>query len=242
MNLEPASISQAGGRKINEDSCAVFHRPPYSCFVVADGLGGHGSGDVASQAAIKAIASSFSSQPDYSAEKLNGYIEVAQRDILLLQSSQSRYRNMRTTVVLLVSDGRQAAWAHVGDSRLYMFRDYKLLAHTLDHSVPQALVRMGEITFEQIRFHEDRNRLLQALGSEDPPKIETLAQAVDLQKGDAFLLCSDGFWEWVLEEEMEKTLARAKSPAQWLEFMGQILLGKAKPGHDNYTAVGVYVS
>lgn len=242
MNLRAASISDAGGKKVNEDSCAIFNRPPWWCYVVADGLGGHGAGDVASQAAISAIQSLFKIRFGFDDDCLCSFVNSAQQELLRLQQSNPKYRAMRTTMVLLISDGKQARWAHVGDSRLYMFRNGVVLEHTFDQSVPQALVRAGEITFEQIRFHEDRNRLLQALGSDNPPRIELASNLVSLNKGDAFLLCTDGFWEWVLEEEMERDLKKARTPSHWLELMHKRLLIRAKPGNDNYSAVGVFVS
>ncbi len=241
MKLLAAGISEAGGRKVNEDSCAIFSQPPWDCFVVADGLGGHGGGEVASQAAIQAIGVLFKSQPGYNEANLRHYIENAQQEILRIQKTNTRYRNMRTTIVVMVSNGVKAAWAHVGDSRLYMFRNHKLFSHTWDQSVPQALVRVGEITFDQIRFHEDRNRLLQALGGNNPPKIEFSPGPVPLEKGDAFLLCSDGFWEWVTESEMEDDLDRASASTQWLELMKKRILKRAKPGNDNLSAVGILV-
>lgn len=242
MKFDAAGISEVGGKKVNEDSYAIFSQPPWGCFVVADGLGGHGAGDVASQAAIQAIGSLFKSRPGMSDEHLNLYINEAQGEIRRLQKSNLKYKAMRSTVILLISDGQQARWIHVGDSRLYYFRNGVLSDYTLDQSVPQALVRAGEISYEQIRFHEDRNRLLQALGSENPPRFQMAAKAVTLSRGDAFLLCSDGFWEWVLESEMQKDLHKAGSSRQWLDLMHKRLLNAAKPGNDNYSAVAVMIS
>lgn len=242
MHLLAAAISEAGGRKVNEDNCSIISHPPWDCFVVADGLGGHGAGEVASQTAASTIGSSFVRHPGLDAASLLSYIENAQQEILRIQQKDIRYRNMRTTIVVLVSDGHQASWAHVGDSRLYMFRDHKILSHTEDQSVPQALVRIGEISFEQIRFHEDRNRLLQALGSNSPPKIELRTGPISLKPGDAFLLCTDGFWEWVTETDMEDDLHNSSSCGQWLELMTKRISKKARPGNDNYSAICVFVS
>jgi len=242
MKFDAAGMSKVGGKKVNEDSYAIFSQPPWGCFVVADGLGGHGAGDVASQAAIGTIESLFNNRPGISDELLLSYINGAQDEVVRLQKSNPKYRAMRTTVILLISDGQQARWAHVGDSRLYFFRNGILTDYTLDQSVPQALVRAGEIRYEEIRFHEDRNRLLQALGSENPPRIELAAEAVALNRSDAFLLCSDGFWEWVLEDEMQQDLYQAGSSSKWLELMHQRLLRAAKPGNDNYSAVAVMIS
>ena len=128
---------------------------------------------------------------------------------------------------------------HVGDSRLYHFRDGKLQKQTTDHSVSQMAVFMGEITTHEIRFHEDRNKVLRALGS-DSCKAE-LSQQLRVEEGrDAFLLCTDGFWEYVYEDEMEKTLREADSPKDWIRAMEKILKTRVTAGNDNYTAAALF--
>jgi serine/threonine protein phosphatase PrpC len=149
---------------------------------------------------------------------------------------------MRTTLVVLASDGQRARWAHVGDSRLYHLRGGRIASQTLDHSVPQALARAGEIRPDEIRCHEDRNRLLRTLGNEDEARPTVLGEPVLLEPDDAFLLCTDGFWEFVTEAEIEVTLAKAATPEDWLTTMATRLLNRADPGHDNYTAVAVWVA
>jgi serine/threonine protein phosphatase PrpC len=100
-------------------------------------------------------------------------------------------------------------------------------------------VFMGDITQKQIRFHEDRNRVLRALGSETArPEI---SPTVMLTGGeDVFLLCTDGFWEYVYEEEMEALLRKSQSPRQWLEDMEVVLKCRAPQGNDNFTATAVF--
>jgi serine/threonine protein phosphatase PrpC len=152
---------------------------------------------------------------------------------------EAKKGNMKTTMVFLTIEDGRAKWMHVGDSRLYHFHCGQLLTQTTDHSVSQMAVLMGEITPQQIRFHEDRNRVLRALGSESArPEI---SQTVMLTGGeDVFLLCTDGFWEYVYEEEMEALLRRSATPEQWLEEMKQILLTRIPQDNDNFTAAAVF--
>ena len=127
---------------------------------------------------------------------------------------------------------------HVGDSRLYYFRNGRLEKQTLDHSVSQIAVLMGEIPQEGIRFHADRNRVLRALGSGNAkPDISPL---MELKEDTAFLLCTDGFWEYVYEREMEETLKEAREPAVWLEKMRGILEKRIPEGNDNFSAAAVF--
>lgn len=147
---------------------------------------------------------------------------------------------MCTTIVALLLHGKQAQWIHVGDSRLYHFRNLKLETSTMDHSVPQMAVMMGMINWEDIRSHPDRNRLLRALGSSEA--MPDISAPISLAEGmHSFLLCTDGFWEYVTENEMEKTLAASANPKEWLFKMEQLIKTKAPANQDNYTAAAVYV-
>ena len=148
---------------------------------------------------------------------------------------------MKTTLVVLLTDGNRMQWAHIGDSRLYYFKGGKLKQRTLDHSVPQMLVAAGEIREEEIRFHPDRNRLLRVMGTEwDSPRYK-VEDPVACSGKDALLLCTDGFWEWIVEKEMRAALKRSKSPAEWLERMErEIRKNGAGKGMDNYSAVAVF--
>ena len=119
---------------------------------------------------------------------------------------------MKTTVVMLCVSGNNAYWTHVGDSRLYFFRKGKLVLHTKDHSIPQMLVAAGEIKEKNIRRHPDRNKLLRVMGTDWEEPQYAVSDPIELQEGDAFLLCSDGFWENIVEKQMQKCLKKQKVP------------------------------
>ena len=148
---------------------------------------------------------------------------------------------MQSTVVGLVTDGTKACWGHVGDSRLYLFRAGRLVHQTKDHSVPQVLADAGQIEQCEIRQHEDRNRLLRTIGSKQVLR-SAVFEPTELVKGDAFLLCSDGFWDYVLEDEMLVDLIRSAAPTDWLQRMQQRLLARVSGEFDNYTALAVWMS
>ena len=146
---------------------------------------------------------------------------------------------MKTTLVVLSVEDDLAKWMHVGDSRLYHFTDGKLRRQTMDHSVSQVAVLMGEITQNEIRFHEDRNRVLRALGSENAkPDISSTIKLSGQR--DAFLLCTDGFWEYVYENEMEQSLEKAENPGQWLDEMLKTLRTRVPEDNDNFSAAIVF--
>lgn len=241
MRATWASTSSRGGRPDNQDQHGQASAAGSRIFVVADGLGGHVAGALASETAVNAVLDSFRRQPDATAEALRAHFAAAQEAIRAAQRDDPEVTGCRTTAVVLIQDGRAALWGHVGDTRLYHLRDGRIVAQTLDHSVPQALVQAGELEPDEIRRHPDRNRLLRALGGEDDGAPTLLESPLPLLGGDAFLLCTDGFWEWVLEKDMEETRTEARDAGRWLERMEERLLERATGPYDNYTATSVFV-
>lgn len=235
--IQMASYTDVGGRPQNEDAVRFASRTSNQvCAVLADGLGGHGGGARASAQAAETICTRWGG--DSSPEALEALVQQAHRAVLQLQSPQCA---MKSTVVVLALDENRAGWAHVGDSRLYHFSQGKLVFQTQDHSASQIAVMLGDITVEQIRFHEDRNRVLRALGQESTLRVTTGSQLLSPGR-HAFLLCSDGFWEYVLETEMEQALAQARDPEDWLERMRSLLCKRVSPGNDNNTAAAIWVA
>lgn len=242
MKLTQATLSHAGGRKINEDASGnLTLAARQGCWVVADGLGGHGGGDVASRIVVDTMLDAYRSQPEFSSAHLGKMLEFAQYALLAQQQDNERLSAMRSTVVVLLLKEAEAWWAHVGDSRLYHFSHKRIVFQTKDHSVPQVMVDAGDITYEDIRQHEDRNRLTRSLGNDGKVRSTLPAQAATISAGDAFLLCTDGFWEFVSEDDMEATFAQAESPENWLAAMEAILLHNAPTRHDNYTATALFL-
>ena len=234
--ITAAKITSCGGRAHNEDTVRIEQRGQDVCVIVADGLGGHGGGEIASQTAADVLGGLFVKGRTDSPSQIREAFSLADQKV---KEKQDRTCAMKTTAVMLQVSNTSAKWAHVGDSRLYYFSQKKLAKQTMDHSVSQVAVLMGEITQDQIRFHEDRNRVLRALGS-DSMEPE-LSKEISLAGGfHAFLLCTDGFWEYVYEKEMEQCLAAAKSPQDWLKSMEKLLQGRVSGENDNYTAAAVF--
>jgi serine/threonine protein phosphatase PrpC len=236
-------VSQVGGRDHNEDFCNFAEIGGVGCWVVADGLGGHRGGELASKSAVDAALESFATTPQVSEQALKNHMEAAQRAVVNAQTQQPSFSTMRTTIVVLIADSTRALWAHMGDSRLYYFENGSVAFQTKDHSVVQMMADAGDISAEQIRHHEDRNRILRSLGDLKADFLPTfLPKARTLSRGSSFLLCTDGFWENVLEAEMMVDLAKAADPEQWLVLMEDRLLERSSDGDDNYTGVAVLVA
>lgn len=236
MEIKVACLCSTGGRPINDDTVMHWSTADGKYVYVGDGLGGYAGGQQASQAAGRALQEASMESPLLDKEKMYNAWSMAEQAVK--QTQIQRQGVMKTTLVFLAMEGTTARWMHVGDSRLYRFQNGKLVKQTMDHSVSQMAVLMGDITPQQIRFHEDRNRVLRALGG-DNAKAD-ISPETELTAGvDAFLMCTDGFWEYVYEPEMEQLLQESDTPEQWLEQMEKILLTRVPSDNDNYTAAAV---
>lgn len=235
-------LTQPGDRDNNEDNIGMYQAGTDYCFVLADGLGGHGSGEVASEIAVKEMISAFAEKGSASEECLKTAFWNAENAIIRRQRGDRSCMDMKTTCVALLIGKETVQWGHVGDSRLYYFKNGKLLQRTLDHSVPQLLAAAGQIREKEIRHHPDRNRLLRVMGIEWEDARFELSDVGTREGRQAFLLCSDGFWELIDEKKMESTLKKATSPESWLESMEEIVRknGRGK-NMDNYSAIGIMI-
>lgn len=234
-------ITKAGNRENNEDACYGCIRDGIAYFVVADGLGGHGQGEIASAFVVEGMKTIFdvNSQipPD---EIVSSAIEQAQDGLLKLQTQMHARNDMKTTVVALFIKDDQLCWGHVGDSRLYAFSKNKVKYQTKDHSIPQMLALSGDISEKKIRNHPQRNMLLRVMGIEWETAKQEISPVYQLTDFQAFLLCSDGFWELITEKEMCRLLKRSKSAKEWLNSMTMLVeKNGANKEMDNYTAIAV---
>lgn len=246
--IELAVMSRRGGRSTNQDACGHWHSDRRLCCVVADGAGGHGGGDIASKLVVTHIIDQAAAAPLSGPEEVRELLVDANVHLVRNQSESDAAPDMHSTVVALFIDimERKAIWGHSGDSRLYIFRDGRLVSHTRDHSLVQLMVDAGMLMPEQMRTHPRRSELQSALGSRaEDLLVSTADQPWHLEAEDVFLLCTDGLWEFVDESEMSSTLTRASDPASWLEALENLVVQHAtehgKKSHDNYSGIAVWV-
>ena len=237
MSFYAAQCSLKGARPYNEDTVLGTEAGNGFLAVVADGLGGHGGGNIASRVAAENLLEGYLADPHVSREGLQALFDRANRAVLEKQNAEMR---MQSTVVSLFYDGERLAFAHAGDSRLYHFLDGRLVFQTVDHSVTQMAALAGEISEKQIRFHEDRNRVLRTLGGEETIRAEIRIEEYRVSSRDAFLLCTDGFWEFVWEEEMAVDLCKSAGPQEWLTYMIARIGGRMNGKNDNFSAVALF--
>lgn len=237
MMFDVFEYSNQGGRSYNEDSIGSSFNDSRGIFVVADGLGGHALGEEASATAVETIISGWNPFEEDAATQLKEKIAEANQNILRLQKEKDAI--MKTTVAVLSVNDKQAVWANVGDSRVYFIHKNSLHAYTNDHSVAYKKYKAGEITREQIGTDEDQSRLLRSLGSEERNEPDIYVADVPLESGDAFFLCSDGAWEYLMDEEILIDFLKSETAGHWAELMMLRIMERINGENDNLSLLTV---
>ena len=239
MELKISVLSKPGGRTVNEDAYGVWSTSGACFCVISDGAGGHPGGKVASELAVKEVLHWFYQTPDIGSAAVAAALKSANDAIVDEQQRSQEISHMRATILVLAVDTVQATarWGHIGDTRLYCFRRQRIVAQTRDHSVVQSMVEAGYLQPQELRSSPSRNALLAALGDAEAfePSIET--NEFPVQDGDIFLLCTDGFWEYIDEAKMEKMLVLSPTPEAWLRQLENHVVEHGRADQDNYSAL-----
>ena len=242
LQVEIASRCEVGGRTHNEDDLRHGQSGSFWYAVLSDGAGGHRGGAVASDIVVRMTALGLQSATQATPDYLTQLVCDANEALAQKQDKRSRDR-MHATLVALWIDARreEALWTHVGDSRLYMLRHGRVLHVTQDDSVVQRMVDAGYLTPEEALTHPKKNQLLAAMGAEGGIEPNTLENHMAVEDGDAFLLCSDGWWDHFDRRAIEAAFAASKSPDEWLTRMAEAIQAAATPRQDNYSAIAVWI-
>ena len=205
MNFSVFQVSRKGGREKNEDRMGYCYTRESGLFVLADGMGGHPEGEVAAQLALQTISALYQKEARPKVQDVSGFLSsslmAAHHQIIRYASEKGMLDTPRTTLVAAILQGDGATWVHCGDSRLYVIRDGELLTRTRDHSYLEQQ-NAGVIKLERL----NRNILFTCLGSPSKPVFDITGPVV-LQQGDKLLLCSDGLWGTLTDNEIVRHLA-----------------------------------
>ncbi len=241
LSVTAVQRSYVGGRAQNEDFTAIAQQGAYWCLVVADGAGGHSHGATAARVAVNKIIDGFRARPPTDADDLAELLLDGHDAVLAAQRKPRKL--MHATIVVLIVDPQAglARWGHVGDSRLYALRWGGVAHVTRDDSVVQRMVDSGFISAETARSHPQKNRLMAALGARIDVRPTVAREPYRLEDGDAFLLCTDGWWDFVSAPEIEQSLALCGDADGWLDSMATLIARRAHRGNDNFSAIGCWV-
>lgn len=231
-------------RKLNEDYCGCYFTDDsnLSLFVLADGMGGHNAGEIASKVSVETILSTavaFINTNEDSLEeamikKLSvDAIKKANDQVVSLAKCNTTMQGMGTTIVTAALWEDKVCIAHVGDSRAYFISGNTIWQLTIDHSYVEELVKRGIISREEAKYHPDRNMITRAVGVEEAVEVDV--DVVSVGSGDAILLCSDGLTNLMDEQSILEVFLKGKNA----EEICTTLLAEAnhRGGHDNITAI-----
>jgi protein phosphatase len=248
MKITYQAVSDVGRkRKGNEDS--VFVNPEQKLYVVADGMGGHAAGEVASRVAVESINEfvcltsgdaditwpfGLDQSISFDGNRLKSAIQYANRKVLDATRERKEYLGMATTVVAVLVDGKDANLAHVGDSRVYLVRDSAISQLTSDHSWVNEQLEAGAISADQARSHPLRNVVTRALGGR--PELQVDLKVHVIQTGDVLLLCSDGLTGMLHDDEIVRVIDEALPD---IDKAARLLVEGAneRGGEDNITVL-----
>jgi protein phosphatase len=239
MKITYKAVSDVGRkRKGNEDS--LFVNPEQHLFVVADGMGGHAAGEIASKVAVDSInefvclTGGDEENISYDGNRLKTAIRYANRKVLEATKEKSEYEGMATTVAAVLVDGDAANLGHVGDSRVYLVRDGEITQLTSDHSWVNEQIQSGVISPDQARTHPLRNVVTRALGGK--PDLQVDMQQHKAKAGDILILCSDGLTTMIPDEDIARVVRESGGD---VEKAAQALVASAnaKGGEDNITVL-----
>jgi protein phosphatase len=229
-------------REVNEDYGELTHPGDSELLekkgvlvVVCDGMGGHAAGEVASHLAVETIRRAYYSDPGDPQSSLKKAVLEANQRIYEVALNDERMKGMGTTCTALVLQNGSAVSAHVGDSRVYLIRGDQIYLMTEDHSAVMEMVKRGLISLTVARHHPDKNVILRALGSQPEVEVTTWDHPFPVRVGDSFLICSDGLYDLVEDEEIKQAVLSADPHAACENL---IALAKQRGGHDNIT-VGI---
>ncbi len=233
-------------RKNNEDYFGIFES--HQLFVVADGMGGHAAGEIASSTAVQAVAEfvaltaketditwPWGVDPSLSlvANRLKTAVRFGNQKVLDLSLTQADYEGMATTIVGVLFEETTAHIAHVGDSRLYLVNASGIKQVTTDHSWVLEQVALGVLTNDQARSHPLRNVVTRAIGASPDLNVDVVAHPMGA--GDTFLLCSDGLSGMVLDADLGRIVAANPDPQKAADLL--IAEANAHGGEDNITVL-----
>ncbi|WP_054743272.1 PP2C family protein-serine/threonine phosphatase [Cellulosilyticum ruminicola] len=216
MEFETMTYTNKGGRRHNEDFVGYLDEAQKKVWVVADGLGGWDGSKMSAHIAGETVLSAYKTCENMDEWTLKNSIEKAHEFILEAQKQAAKVNKMRTTIVVAAIIGEQLHIGNVGNSRLYYFRKGK-----------------------SIETHKTCDKQVKLLGSNKRYQIEE--KTIDLQLGDAFLLCSDGFWKQIAEMEMLIDLNKSQTVKEWIRHLLIRLISRSSGKYDNYTVCGVLV-
>lgn len=245
FRIDANLLSDVGcARTNNEDSGRIVRdsrsgQSSRMLVVVADGMGGHNAGEVASATAVSVIEGAYDEMRREPAGRLKEALETANSTIHQKSIQNAETEGMGTTCTALLLQDGFAYSAHVGDSRIYLIRKDAIYLMTEDHSAVMQLVKSGELTLAEARHHPDKNVVTRCLGTRPQVEVSSWPERLPLQPGDHFLLCSDGLYDQVRDDEI-LAIVSPRTAAAACEELVRVAKERGAPDNVTVAVVGLH--
>ncbi len=235
--IEFHQLTSAGDRSDNQDCMANYMGQDYALFIVADGLGGHYAGEKASQFFCRGMLTLLGKYQPLLKTNVGAVFSQWVNDAITVMgqlfANDPDAAKAHTTCAVLYLDDKQVITAHCGDSRIYRINQKQVLWRTKDHSLTQKLMDEGKITEREMGLHPEQNQLTRSINILNLHKVDIGVYA-PMEAGESFVLCSDGFWEYIKEAELLQ-LARTDSAKEELRKQAKLSVFRAAGNSDNVT-------
>ena len=242
MRAQYAEISLRGAREDNQDRVTAAVSEHAAMLLVLDGMGGHAEGERAAELARKVLVESFWHTPQPLIDPL-GFLHLAlgqaHEEVAALGAGLPIEHRPRATCAICIVQERTAWWAHMGDSRIYLLRDGAIRRRTRDHSHVEVLLQEGLISEAQAQTHPMRNYVECCLGGDPILPEMSVARCQRVQPGDVLLVCSDGFWANLAEEDILASLFSGAPLLDSLQALADSAVRRAGAGSDNTSAAAL---
>lgn len=242
MNYQLEKTSRLGNRVVNEDRIGVAESGDAVLLVLADGMGGYSGGQIASKALVNRMLRQFK-RSKFPITDPKAYLKdlIADAHLAVIRAGSEQYPPIepRTTCVVCLIQNSSTWWAHVGDSRLYLFRNGEPFLRTMDHSKVEEMRRKGTLLEEEIDAHPQRNLVTRCVGYQKLPPIPAISDEMPLEKNDVLLLCSDGLWNPLNGQNIVESLSQ-HALAEAVDRLAYQAEFRSYPEADNISVIALH--
>ena len=235
-------LSEAGTKAENSDFFGYVLLDNYAIWVVADGFDEENGAKIAAKIAVESVIEYFMLRPRFNYEVIKEMMDYANLKVKEKQEETQKYSLMHTSLLIVISNYNSILYGNIGNTRFYHIRGGYIISQSRDDTIAQLLVDEEALNISDMRFHRQRNDLLQAIGDFGKIKPNIIKKPVELMEKDVFCLTTVGFWENIDEHDMENDLSRFEDKKQWLNSLEKRILASLRDNIENYTIAQVEVS
>ena len=234
-------LSEAGTKAENSDFFGYVLLDNYAIWVVADGFDEENGAKIAAKIAVESVIEYFMLRPRFNYEVIKEMMDYANLKVKEKQEETQKYSLMHTSLLIIISNYNSILYGNIGNTRFYHIRGGYIVSQSSDDTIAQLLVEEKALNTSDMRFHRQRNDLLQAIGDFGKIKPNIIKEPIELLEKDIFCMTTVGFWENIDDYDMENDLSRFEDKKQWLNSLEKRILASLRENIENYTIAGVEI-